>query len=169
MSPDASAHQIRKRRAASDRHGAVSVSAAVAACLEVPIEEESIRRLVSIGVGSPAIPVLWAQSYMVPDRLPPGFLGLLDSAPDGIGQSLQRFSMESSRELCWYQALDTVPEWAPAPIGAATLHRLYRIVSAGRPAILISEYFAVEEHGGLYHLAGVLAHQTQRNGLEDPR
>jgi len=132
----------------------------VAACLEAPAEEEAIRRQVSIGVGEPAIPVLWAESFMVADRLPPGFLGLLDAAPDGIGQSLQRFSLESSRELCWF-GLDRAPSWSPGA-GRPTLQRLYRIVSGGRPAILIAEHFEVEERRGTYHLAGLLAHSSRR-------
>jgi len=133
-----------------------------AAWLEVPAAAETVRRRVGIGIGSPAVPVLWAESFMAPDRLPPGFIGLLDSAPDGIGQSLQRFSLESSRELCWY-GLDAVPAWAPAGAGTpdGTLRRLYRIVNEGRPAILISEYFAVARRGGTLQLAGLLAHQAR--------
>jgi chorismate-pyruvate lyase len=140
----------------------VSLSAEIADFLEAPPREESIRRQVSIGVGSPAIPILWAESFMVPERLPPGFIGLLDSAPGGIGQSLQRVSLESSRELCWF-GLDPVPEWAPtSPPGTeVTLRRVYRIVSDGEPAILISEYFAVEQRAGVYQLAGVLAHDAR--------
>ncbi len=140
----------------------VPTPAHVAECLETPPREESIRRQVVIGVGAPMTPVLWAESYMIPERLPPGFVGLLDSAPDGIGQSLQRFSLESSRELCWF-GLGPVPAWAPDGAAAdAVLCRLYRIVSAGRPAILISEHFAVSRRDGVYHLAGLLAHQTAR-------
>jgi chorismate-pyruvate lyase len=143
----------------------VAMPAAVAGCLEAPVEEESIRRRVSIGVGAPATPVLWAESFMLPERLPPGFFGLLDGAPDGIGQSLQRVSLESNRELCWF-GLDAVPEWVPAGATAATatLHRLYRIVSDGMPAILISEYFAVARVGDTYRLAGVPGDQA---GVDD--
>jgi chorismate-pyruvate lyase len=141
--------------------------ASVADCLEAPVEEESIRRQVAIGIGSPPIPVLWAESFMLPERLPPGFFGLLDSAPDGIGQSLQRVSLESSRELCWF-GLDAVPEWAPPGSSAtASLRRLYRIVSDGRPAILISEYFAVERQAGVYRLAGVLANAARHHQPEE--
>jgi chorismate-pyruvate lyase len=134
-----------------------------AAALEAPAAAESVRRHVGIGIGDPAVPVLWAESFMVPDRLPPGFLGLLDSAPDGIGQSLQRVSMESSRELLWF-GLEARPGWtAPGRDGGSeTLRRLYRIVSGRQPAILISEYFAVEQRSGRYHLAGLLAHQSRR-------
>jgi chorismate-pyruvate lyase len=144
----------------------VSLPAAAAAQLEVPPEEESIRRRVGIGVAAPAIPLLWAESFMLPERLPPGFFGLLDGAPDGIGQSLQRVSLESSRELCWF-GLEPAPEWVPGgpAAGETTLRRLYRIVSEGRPAILISEYFAVELRFGLYHLSGLLAHESGRDRI----
>ncbi len=131
------------------------MTATTAAYLEASPEEELIRRRVGIGVGAPPTPALWAESHMIPERLPPGFMGLLDGAPDGIGQSLQRLSLESSRELCWH-GLDSVPEWAPESVGAReSLRREYRIVSAGRPAILISEYFAVEQRDGVYRLAGL--------------
>jgi chorismate-pyruvate lyase len=145
----------------------VPLPAAATAPLEAAVEEESVRRRVEIGIGEPAIPVLWAESYMIPDRLPPGFLGLLDSAPDGIGQSLQRVSLESSRELLWF-GLDAPPEWAPsAPVrDAAALRRLYRVVSNRQPAILISEYFAVEQRLGAYRLAGLLAHESRQAAEE---
>jgi chorismate-pyruvate lyase len=140
----------------------VPLPATAATALEAAAGEESIRRRVGIGVGEPAIPVLWAESYMITERLPEGFLGLLDSAPDGIGQSLQRVSLESSRELLWF-GLDAVPEWAPsAGDDAAHLRRLYRIVSSRQPAILISESFAVERRLGSYHLAGLLEHQSRQ-------
>jgi chorismate-pyruvate lyase len=133
-----------------------TMPARVAECLEIAADEESIKRQVAISVGAPPTPVLWAESFMIPDRLPPGFLGLLESAPDGIGQSLQRVNLESSRELLWF-GLDTVPGWAPAASEATdcTLQRLYRIVSGGIPAILIAEHFAVERRADVYCLAGL--------------
>lgn len=130
--------------------------------LEASLAEEAIRRRVQIGIGEPAVPVLWAESFMLPERLPPGFLGLLEGAPDGIGQSLRRVSLESRRELCWY-GLEALPEWAGGGKDAAgaALRRQYRIVCEGEPAILISEYFLVEQRLGVYHLAGLRAHQAR--------
>lgn len=128
----------------------------VAECLEIEPEAESIRRQVSIGVGPAGPPLLWAESHIVPERLPPGFLGLLDGAPDGIGQSLQRVALENYRELLWF-GLDAPPQWATAvstdAVGA--IRRLYRVVNDGQPAILISESFAVERRGGWYRIAGL--------------
>lgn len=121
--------------------------------LDAEGEAWGLRRRVAISVGTGSPPVVWAESYIVPDRLPPGFVGLLDGAPDGIGQSLQRIALESCRELLWF-GLDAVPTWAEAARGEA-ITRLYRIVSDGRPAILISESFAVERHGDRLHLRGL--------------
>jgi chorismate-pyruvate lyase len=130
------------------------VPAAAAGYLEVDPGSDSVRRRVRIAVGS-AAPLLWAESYIVPERLPPGFMGLLDGAPDGIGQSLQRVALESTRELLWL-GLDAAPAWAgDAAPGAGTIRRLYRIVSERQAAILISESFAVERRGGVLGLAGL--------------
>lgn len=132
------------------------VPAAVAGYLETEPDDFSIRRRVRIGSGAAAVPVLWAESHIVLDRLPPGFAGLLDGAPDGIGQSLQRVALESCRELLWF-GFDAPPEWAEAPSSAtrATIRRLYRIISDRQATILISESFAVEQRGGLYRLAAL--------------
>jgi chorismate-pyruvate lyase len=134
----------------------VLVPAAIGAQLETDPGETSIRRRVRIGIGAPVTPVLWAESFLVPDRLPPGFVGLLDSAPDGIGQSLQRIALESYRELLWF-GFDAAPEWAEAGPAASrrTIRRLYRVLSERQASILISESFAVEQRAGVFHLSGL--------------
>jgi chorismate-pyruvate lyase len=129
------------------------VPAEVAGYLETGEDEVAIRRRVGIAAGSDAAAAILAESHILPDRLPPGFLGLLDGAPDGIGQSLQRIALESYRELLWF-GLDAAPAWA-ADSGGETIRRLYRIVSSRQAAILISESFAVERHDGRYHLVGL--------------
>jgi chorismate-pyruvate lyase len=130
-----------------------ALSTDVAGYLETEAGEESIRRRVGIAAGS--APVLWAESHLLPDRLPPGFLGLLDGAPDGIGQSLQRVALESYRELLWF-GLDRPPAWAPGSAGdTAIISRLYRLFSDRQASILISESFAVERRAGTYRLAGL--------------
>lgn len=124
--------------------------------LEVEGDAESIRRRVRIGTDA-GEPVLWAESYLLLDRLPPGFMGLLDGAPDGIGQSLQRVALESYRELLWL-GFDDLPVWAGDAAGVeATIRRLYRIVSGRQASILISESFAVTLRGDTYYLAAVAA------------
>jgi chorismate-pyruvate lyase len=140
----------------------VPLPAAAAVHLETAAGEPSVRRRVRIGIGATA--AIWAQSYILPERLPPGFLGLLDGAPDGIGQSLQRVALESYRELLWF-GFTAAPEWTEAaPAGGRTIQRLYRIVSDRQAALLISECFAVEERHGLYRLAGTGAADATAGG-----
>jgi chorismate-pyruvate lyase len=123
-----------------------------AQCLEVPDGMESLRRRVVIGAGS-AAPVMWAESHIIPSRLPAGFLEVLGNAADGIGESLQQVQLESWREMLWF-GLDTLPTWSgverqPKP---TALTRVYRVITASRPALLISESFAIQRREGIFHL-----------------
>lgn len=125
----------------------------VARHLRAPEQTEVIRRRVEIGTEGSAEPVIWAESHILPSRLPEGFLDVLDDARDGIGESLQRVALESWRDMLWF-GLAAPPKWClvmqPAPSPAIT--RLYRVVTHGQPAMLISESFAVEHHNGTYSL-----------------
>lgn len=125
----------------------------VASCLEVPDGIESIQRRVIIGTHGSLLPVIWAESYIVPSRLPAGFLGLLEDTPDGIGESLQRVKLESWREMLWF-GLDSAPSWSELiPESEPTiLTRLYRVITQGRPALLIQESFAITHQAGTYRL-----------------
>lgn len=126
----------------------------VADNLEVPSGTSAILRHVVIGVESHATPVIWAESHILPNRLPPDFLGVLNHSPDGIGESLQEVRLESWREMLWF-GLDSSPSWREADGGVPSevLRRVYRVITGGRPAILISESLAVELRSGAYHLS----------------
>lgn len=128
-------------------------SGSVASCLEVPDGMESIQRRVIIGTHGSPLPAIWAESYIVPSRLPTGFLGLLEDTPDGIGESLQRVKLESWREMLWF-GLDSAPSWSELiPESEPTiLTRLYRVIIQGRPALLIQESFAIAHRAGAYRL-----------------
>jgi chorismate-pyruvate lyase len=128
--------------------------AEVSAQLEAPDGTAAIKRRVTISIGSPSWPVIWAESHIVPSRLPADFLGVLGGSPDGIGESLQRVRLESAREMLWF-GLSEAPLWSqPSPPERVFLLRLYRVMTQGRPAMLISETFAMEQRAGVYHLAG---------------
>jgi chorismate-pyruvate lyase len=127
--------------------------AAVAAPLGLSAGERCLRRRVVMRIANPA-PSVWAESYVVPDRLPEAFLKALTGNSQGIGGSLQQLRLESARELLWF-GLATPPPWseqAGAPAG--TLRRAYLIVTGGQPALLITEDFALQENGGVLSLAG---------------
>ena len=126
----------------------------IARHLEASSDSESIRRRVTISIDSFAMPVIWAESHILPERLPTGFLSLLDDTPEGIGESLQQIRLEGWREMLWF-GLDTPPDWDSMASHAAPtfLTRLYRVITQDRPALLISESFAVEQRAGSYQLA----------------
>jgi chorismate-pyruvate lyase len=113
---------------------------------------ECLRRRVTMQIADEHLAV-WAESYIVADRLPSDFVAMLGATPQGIGGSLQQMKLESSRELLCF-GLGAAPAWADAGASASTLTRIYRIVTQGRPALLIREHFALERRSGLYHLVG---------------
>lgn len=131
-----------------------AIAGQVAHHLDAPSGTESVRRRVVIGAGaSTARPAIWAESHILPTRLPQRFFRVLSGAPDGIGESLQQVKLESWRDMLWF-GLDSRPEWScegiasPSPV----ITRLYRVITGGRPALLISESFAVTRRDGQYHL-----------------
>jgi len=127
--------------------------ARVARYLDVEQTDECIRRRVVMKIAGTSSAV-WAESYVVPGRLPPDFLTTLGGSPRGIGQSLQQLKLESWRELLWF-GLGPPPQWSDhATSATATLTRFYRIITQGLPALLISEAFAFEMGSGIYHLMG---------------
>lgn len=129
------------------------VSGPAATHLYVPDGMDSVRRRVIIGTEASTMPVIWAESHIVPSRLPPDFLRVLDDSPDGIGESLQQVKLESWRELLWF-GLDSPPSWSgmlPEP-EPTVLKRLYRVITQNKPALLITESFAIQQLSGTYHL-----------------
>jgi len=129
-----------------------SPPARVARWLELQDREDCIRRRVVMTSEETSLSV-WAESYVVEQRLPAGFVGVLGGSPTGIGGSLGQLKLESSRELLWF-GLGSPPPWSGVRTAADTLTRSYRIITQGRPALLISEAFAVEAHAGQYELMG---------------
>lgn len=136
-----------------------SVEGQIAAHLDAAEGTESVRRRVLIGTGKPVEPAIWAESHILPTRLPSEFLGVLQGASDGIGESLQRVELESWREMLWF-GLDSHPEWSGMDSGQSSpvITRLYRVIAGGLPALLISESFSVTLRDGTYCLRCVGSH-----------
>jgi chorismate-pyruvate lyase len=116
--------------------------------LDIESGSECVRRRIAMSTIGPA-PSVWAESYILPDRLPSEFVKGLDSASHGIGGSIEQTKLESRRELLWF-GLGGSPIWADAPASTTALIRLYRIITNDRPALLICESFAVEQQLDLY-------------------
>jgi chorismate-pyruvate lyase len=130
-----------------------TVTGQTARHLRVPADTEAVRRRVLIGTRESAAPVIWAESHILPSRLPPRFLSVLQGAPDGIGESLQQVALESWRDLLWF-GLDSHPKWSCVDAGTSSpvITRVYRVITGGRPALLISESFSVTYRDGAYQL-----------------
>jgi chorismate-pyruvate lyase len=119
-----------------------SAAAEDATALAAEPGEPVVRRRIAIA------PDVFAESNLVPARLPATFLPTLASSRGGIGEALDRCALEVRRELLWFGLCD-VPAWAP-PLAGEALLRCYRIVSGGQPAILIREGFGVRSASGRY-------------------
>lgn len=130
-----------------------TVSGQTARHLGVPADTGTVRRRVLICTRESSAPIICAESHILPNRLPPRFLSVLKGAPDGIGESLQRVELESWRDLLWF-GLDTHPKWSSieAPRSSPVITRVYRVITGGRPALLISESFSVVYRDGAYRL-----------------
>jgi chorismate-pyruvate lyase len=122
----------------------------VARYLDLNGGHDAVQRRVAMRIGD-CRPAVWAESHIIPSRLPEDFLTVLRDSPEGIGESLQRLMLESARELLWF-GLGEPPEWAETRSQHA-LCRLYRVTSHGETALLIAEWFAVEFGSGAYRLA----------------
>lgn len=109
---------------------------------------------------------VWAESHLLPGRLPAAFLGALDSSPSGLGSAFQSIGLEGRRELLWF-GLGTAPEWA-IPGGqlndGQVIKRLYRVFTEDHPALLILEHFPVANRDGHY---GLLCFEADRDWAND--
>ncbi len=132
----------------------VRAPARIGRYLELDDREECLRRRVSMRIGGSRLASVWAESYVLEERLPQEFLPRLGSDTRGIGSSLQQLKLESRRDLLWF-GLGAPPLWAPDRVPATTtLTRAYRVMTQRRPALLICEAFAVELGSSQYHLMG---------------
>lgn len=125
------------------------LSASLAAYLEGDPGDSCLRRRVTMSTERDGAPVAWAESHILPERLPARFMGLLDNAPNGIGGSIEAARLESRRELLWFR-LGSPPSWADSVAPNSALIRLYRIITNERPALLIREAFAAKRQSGVY-------------------
>jgi chorismate-pyruvate lyase len=125
---------------------------AVARHLRLDEDEACLRRRVVMRIAGPE-PSVWAESFVVPGRVPIEFLRALRENSRGIGGSLEQLKLESWRELLWF-GLGSPPPWPGPSQTARTLRRAYLILIERSPALLIAEDFAVAERGGALSLAG---------------
>jgi chorismate-pyruvate lyase len=146
------AHTLSRVSVAPVEQVSARVGLPSASYLAVAAGRECLRRRVTMHIGDRHLAV-WAESYIVPERLPSQFEAILEETPQGIGGSLQQLRLESSRELLCF-GLAPPPAWAEPDASVTTLARIYRIVTQAQPALLITEHFALERRLGRYQLVG---------------
>jgi len=125
---------------------------AAAAHLQLAEDETCIRRRIVMRIAGPD-PSVWAESYVVPRRVPIDFLRALRENSQGIGGTLEQLRLESWRELLWF-GIGSAPQWPDAAPYTRTLRRAYLILIERRPALLIAEDFALAEQSGAFSMAG---------------
>lgn len=122
------------------------LAGADAAWLDCAAEDAVLRRTSLLrGVASGRL-FAWADSVILPDRLSPAMRQGLRSEPMGLGQILLDSGLETRREGLWYGR--ETPAQRPEAVRAAGhqdfLSRTYRVISGGRPLLLITERFPLE-------------------------
>ena len=123
-----------------------------AAHLQLEHEQPCVRRRVVMRI-SGTEPSVWAESFVVPARVPAEFLRALRDHRQGIGGVLTQLKLESWRELLWF-GLGAPPPWPEPSRTEQTLRRAYVILVARAPALLITEDFALRDHGEQLAMAG---------------
>ncbi len=115
--------------------------------LKLPAGEEVISRQVilqthSQEASSPTIHT-YADSLIVPQRLPQSLLNELESDKQGLGGLLRHSGLETRRELLWC-GIETLSDLPPAIEdldGGTFISRTYRVFVNQEPLMLINEKF----------------------------
>ncbi len=117
------------------------------AWLELPAGEEVISRQVVLQSQrqDEPLPIIhtYADSLIVPKRLPKSLLMGLESDKQGLGGLLRRSGLETRRELLWC-GIETLTELPPEIghlEGEPFISRAYRVFANQEPLILINEKF----------------------------
>ena len=115
--------------------------------LKLPAGEEFISRQVVLQTHSRAelSPIIhaYADSLIVPQRLPQSLLDKLESDKHGLGGLLRHSGLETRRELLWcgMEALTDLPSAVEQLEGKTFISRAYRVFADGVPLMLINEKF----------------------------
>ena len=115
--------------------------------LKLPAGAEVISRQVILQTHSQEEPSpiihAYADSLIVPQRLPQSLLDGLESDQQGLGRLLRHSSLESRRELLWcgMETLTDLPTAVEHLEGKTFISRTYRLFSDQIPLMLINEKF----------------------------
>ena len=115
--------------------------------LKLPAGEAVISRQVILQTHSQEEPSprihTYADSLIVPQRLPQSLLNELESDKQGLGELLRHTGLETRRELLWC-GIETLSDLPPAIEhleGQTFISRTYRVFANQKPLMLINEKF----------------------------
>jgi chorismate-pyruvate lyase len=85
----------------------------------------------------------YALSLIVIDRLPLDMQTRLEKDHEGLGRVLLSSRLESYRDVLWYgkEPAERLPKAVRQMVDREFVTRTYRIISNGKPVMLISEKF----------------------------
>ncbi len=115
--------------------------------LKLPAGEAVISRQVVLQIHSRDEPSptihAYADSLIVPQRLPQPFLDRLESDKQGLGGLLRDSGLETRRELLWcgMETLNDLPPAIEHLEGKTFISRAYRVFAGQVPLMLINEKF----------------------------
>ena len=106
------------------------------------ISRQVVLQTHSQGKSSPIIHT-YADSLIVPQRLPESMLDGLASDKQGLGGLLRRRGLETRRELLWcgIEVLTDLPSTVAYLEGEKFISRAYRVFANQKPVMLINEKF----------------------------
>lgn len=129
-----------KRQTLSSDHDWLQLSAG-----EEVISRQIILQSPQEKAASPIIHT-YADSLIVPKRLPKSILDRLGSNTQGLGRLLQHSGLETRRELLWcgIETLANLPSAVAYLEGETFISRAYLVLAHQEPLILINEKFPFE-------------------------
>jgi chorismate-pyruvate lyase len=120
----------------------VAASTDCACLLAIAPATALVRRRVIIRGSESYRAYAYAESMLLLDRLPAGFLRTLRENPRGLGSALSQAMVSSRRELLWFGRITSLG-WPGLPLHLPPLtSRTYQLFVEESPAVLISEHFA---------------------------
>ena len=110
--------------------------------LDLRAADEIIVRRVNLRGRTSGVVYTRAHSLIRPQFIPEALRGRLVAGSLGIGELIRDCGLETYRELLEIGASPSMPGRADGDDeDGSVIHRTYRIVVGGRPAILVTEYF----------------------------
>ncbi|MEB3318577.1 MAG: chorismate pyruvate-lyase family protein [Cyanobacteriota bacterium] len=124
-------------------HQDVSILERAVASLELPWGEPVLRRSILLQGHMSLVHFLYADSIIALDRLTEGVRDGLLTSKKGIGMLILEQRIETFKEIldCGIEPAAGLAEYFQVEPEASIIHRTYRMLSGGRPIMVITEKF----------------------------